>query len=120
MKMWHLGTWVSSGLGDAGTVGLNHEGVFQPKSFCCFPDRFRVPPGCSTELNHFGYQFLQRLFEKHDKVGSSAGAPGEGMLCWAFAPLTTPLCQGAHRAPWKGFPLPHSIPSLGAFGHSEL
>ncbi|XP_032929856.1 mitochondrial Rho GTPase 2 isoform X2 [Catharus ustulatus] len=29
--------------------------------------QFRVPSGCSTELNHFGYQFLQRLFEKHDK-----------------------------------------------------
>ncbi|XP_017664162.1 PREDICTED: WD repeat-containing protein 90 [Lepidothrix coronata] len=29
--------------------------------------QFRVPPGCSTELNHLGYQFLQRLFEKHDK-----------------------------------------------------
>uniref|UniRef100_A0A8B9SAK8 Mitochondrial Rho GTPase 2 n=1 Tax=Apteryx owenii TaxID=8824 RepID=A0A8B9SAK8_APTOW len=28
---------------------------------------FRLPPGCSTELNHLGYQFLQRLFEKHDK-----------------------------------------------------
>uniref|UniRef100_A0A8C3NDR9 Mitochondrial Rho GTPase n=1 Tax=Geospiza parvula TaxID=87175 RepID=A0A8C3NDR9_GEOPR len=29
--------------------------------------QIRVPPGCSTELNHLGYQFLQRLFEKHDK-----------------------------------------------------
>lgn len=27
-----------------------------------------MPQGCSTELNHFGYQFLQRMFEKHDKV----------------------------------------------------
>ncbi|XP_036159095.1 mitochondrial Rho GTPase 2 isoform X1 [Myotis myotis] len=26
-----------------------------------------VPPGCSTELNHFGYQFVQRVFEKHDQ-----------------------------------------------------
>ncbi|NXS98392.1 MIRO2 GTPase, partial [Jacana jacana] len=29
--------------------------------------QLRVPAGCSTELNHLGYQFLQRLFEKHDK-----------------------------------------------------
>ena len=35
------------------------------------PGRFRLPPGCSTELNHLGYQFLQRLFEKHDKVCSA-------------------------------------------------
>uniref|UniRef100_A0A452RB87 Mitochondrial Rho GTPase n=3 Tax=Ursus TaxID=9639 RepID=A0A452RB87_URSAM len=26
-----------------------------------------VPPGCSTELNHLGYQFVQRVFEKHDQ-----------------------------------------------------
>lgn len=32
---------------------------------CC---RFHVPPGCSTELNHFGYQFVQKVFEKHDQV----------------------------------------------------
>lgn len=32
------------------------------------PHRLHVPPGCSTELNHFGYQFVQRVFEKHDQV----------------------------------------------------
>lgn len=32
------------------------------------PYSLPVPPGCSTELNHLGYQFVQRLFEKHDQV----------------------------------------------------
>ncbi|KAM6897856.1 mitochondrial Rho GTPase 2 [Xenentodon cancila] len=27
----------------------------------------RVPVGCTTELNHFGHQFLQRLFDKYDE-----------------------------------------------------
>lgn len=27
-----------------------------------------VDTGCTTELTHLGYQFLQTLFEKHDKV----------------------------------------------------
>ncbi|XP_054067048.1 mitochondrial Rho GTPase 2 isoform X4 [Rissa tridactyla] len=39
--------------------------------------QFRVPPGCSTELNHLGYQFLQRLFEKHDKDQDGALSPTE-------------------------------------------
>ncbi|XP_048722758.2 mitochondrial Rho GTPase 2 isoform X2 [Caretta caretta] len=38
---------------------------------------FRVPQGCSTELNHFGYQFLQRMFEKHDKDRDGALSPVE-------------------------------------------
>nr|XP_014429766.1 mitochondrial Rho GTPase 2 [Pelodiscus sinensis] len=37
----------------------------------------RVPQGSSTELNHFGYQFLQRMFEKHDKDGDGALCPVE-------------------------------------------
>ncbi|XP_029140570.1 mitochondrial Rho GTPase 2 isoform X2 [Protobothrops mucrosquamatus] len=37
----------------------------------------RVPQDCSTELNHFGYQFLQRMFEKHDKDRDGALSPGE-------------------------------------------
>ncbi|XP_054246965.1 mitochondrial Rho GTPase 2 isoform X9 [Indicator indicator] len=39
--------------------------------------QFRLPPGCSTELNHLGYQFLQRLFEKHDKDQDGALSPAE-------------------------------------------
>ncbi|KFV64772.1 Mitochondrial Rho GTPase 2, partial [Dryobates pubescens] len=47
---------------------------------------FRLPPGCSTELNHLGYQFLQRAFEKHDKVGTAGhcwALLGSAGLCWA-------------------------------------
>uniref|UniRef100_A0A8B9UB65 EF-hand domain-containing protein n=1 Tax=Anas zonorhyncha TaxID=75864 RepID=A0A8B9UB65_9AVES len=39
--------------------------------------QFRLPPGCSSELNHLGYQFLQRLFEKHDKDQDGALSPAE-------------------------------------------
>uniref|UniRef100_A0A667XSB4 Mitochondrial Rho GTPase n=1 Tax=Myripristis murdjan TaxID=586833 RepID=A0A667XSB4_9TELE len=37
----------------------------------------RVPVGCSSELNHLGYQFLQRLFEKYDEDKDSALSPTE-------------------------------------------
>ncbi len=30
--------------------------------------RLRVPVGCTTELNHLGHEFLQRLFDKYDEV----------------------------------------------------
>ncbi|KAK0145975.1 Mitochondrial Rho GTPase 2 [Merluccius polli] len=30
--------------------------------------QLRVPAGCTTELNHLGHQFLQRLFDKYDEV----------------------------------------------------
>lgn len=56
------------------------------------PGRFRLPPGCSSELNHLGYQFLQRLFEKHDKVGTTVG------LCGSLAALHLPLLSFQRRA----------------------
>ena len=56
------------------------------------PGRFRLPPGCSSELNHLGYQFLQRLFEKHDKVGTTVG------LCGSLAALCLPLLPFQQRA----------------------
>uniref|UniRef100_A0A8D0GY61 Mitochondrial Rho GTPase n=1 Tax=Sphenodon punctatus TaxID=8508 RepID=A0A8D0GY61_SPHPU len=37
----------------------------------------RVPHNSSTELNHFGYQFLQRMFEKYDKDRDGALSPVE-------------------------------------------
>ncbi|XP_041829966.1 mitochondrial Rho GTPase 2 isoform X1 [Melanotaenia boesemani] len=37
----------------------------------------RVPVGCTTELNHFGRQFLQRLFDKYDEDKDSALSPTE-------------------------------------------
>lgn len=36
-----------------------------------------VPPGCSTELNHRGYQFVQRMFEKHDQDHDGVLSPTE-------------------------------------------
>uniref|UniRef100_A0A3B1JJ62 Mitochondrial Rho GTPase 2 n=1 Tax=Astyanax mexicanus TaxID=7994 RepID=A0A3B1JJ62_ASTMX len=39
--------------------------------------QLRVPVGCTTELNHLGYQFLQRLFEKYDEDKDSALSPVE-------------------------------------------
>lgn len=32
---------------------------------CC---RIKIPPDCTTELNHNAYHFLQSVFDKHDKV----------------------------------------------------
>uniref|UniRef100_A0A670Y1Z2 Uncharacterized protein n=1 Tax=Pseudonaja textilis TaxID=8673 RepID=A0A670Y1Z2_PSETE len=40
-------------------------------------DDYLLPQDCSTELNHFGYQFLQRMFEKHDKDHDGALSPAE-------------------------------------------
>lgn len=33
--------------------------------------RLRVPVSCTTEINHLGHQFLQRLFDKYDEVSCS-------------------------------------------------
>uniref|UniRef100_A0A2K5Y318 Mitochondrial Rho GTPase 2 n=1 Tax=Mandrillus leucophaeus TaxID=9568 RepID=A0A2K5Y318_MANLE len=38
------------------------------RSFGYSDTLLHVPPGCSTELNHLGYQFVQRVFEKHDQL----------------------------------------------------
>ncbi|XP_040031859.2 mitochondrial Rho GTPase 2 [Gasterosteus aculeatus] len=37
----------------------------------------RVPVGCTTEFNHLGHQFLQRLFDKYDEDKDSALSPAE-------------------------------------------
>ncbi|XP_064178406.1 mitochondrial Rho GTPase 2 isoform X1 [Anguilla rostrata] len=39
--------------------------------------QLHVPAGCSTELNHLGFEFLQRLFEKYDEDKDSALSPTE-------------------------------------------
>lgn len=38
--------------------------LFLVFSFC----RFDVPPDCSVELSHLGYQFFTEIFEIFDKV----------------------------------------------------
>ncbi|XP_064415179.1 mitochondrial Rho GTPase 2 isoform X2 [Latimeria chalumnae] len=39
--------------------------------------QFRLPHDSSTELNHRGYQFLQKVFEKYDADGDGALSPSE-------------------------------------------
>ncbi|KAG9349880.1 hypothetical protein JZ751_026233 [Albula glossodonta] len=39
--------------------------------------QLRVPVGCSTELNHMGFEFLQKLFEKYDEDKDSALSSAE-------------------------------------------
>uniref|UniRef100_A0A4W3I7M9 Mitochondrial Rho GTPase 2 n=1 Tax=Callorhinchus milii TaxID=7868 RepID=A0A4W3I7M9_CALMI len=41
-----------------------------------YPD-LQVPHNCTTELNHYGYQFLQRIFEKYDVDKDGALSPTE-------------------------------------------
>uniref|UniRef100_A0A8C7BGI7 Mitochondrial Rho GTPase n=1 Tax=Neovison vison TaxID=452646 RepID=A0A8C7BGI7_NEOVI len=47
-----------------------------------------VPPGCSTELNHFGYQFVQRVFEKHDRDRDGCLSPAELDSFFSVFPAT--------------------------------
>ncbi|XP_032957928.1 mitochondrial Rho GTPase 2 isoform X1 [Rhinolophus ferrumequinum] len=65
----HETTWTilrRFGYGDA--LELSPDYLFPP---------LHVPPGCSTELNHFGYQFVQKVFEKHDQDRDGALSPAE-------------------------------------------
>lgn len=65
----HETTWTilrRFGYGD--TLELSSDYLFPP---------LHVPPGCSTELNHFGYQFVQRVFEKHDQDRDGTLSPVE-------------------------------------------
>ncbi|XP_066239122.1 mitochondrial Rho GTPase 2 isoform X4 [Saccopteryx leptura] len=55
----HETTWtILRRFGYSDTLELSTDYLFPP---------LHVPAGCSTELNHFGYQFVQRVFEKHDQ-----------------------------------------------------
>uniref|UniRef100_A0A8C8W2Z9 Mitochondrial Rho GTPase n=1 Tax=Peromyscus maniculatus bairdii TaxID=230844 RepID=A0A8C8W2Z9_PERMB len=66
--------------------------------YLCPP--LHVPPGCSTELNHRGYQFVQRVFEKHDQDHDGALSPAE--LQNLFSVFSV--------APW-GPELAHTVPT---------
>ncbi|KAM6166677.1 mitochondrial Rho GTPase 2 isoform 2-T2 [Erethizon dorsatum] len=57
-----------------------------------------VPAGCSTELNHLGYQFVQQVFEKHDQDGDGALSLEELQNLFSVFPV----------APW-GPELPHTV-----------
>ncbi|XP_066966976.1 mitochondrial Rho GTPase isoform X2 [Macrobrachium rosenbergii] len=51
-----------------------------------FPS-LRVPPGCTTELNHAGYAFLTGLFEKYDQDQDSALNPQELVDLFSTCPV---------------------------------
>ena len=81
MSDWAWGSWIlrwgllaclSLGWGVGCVAGLCWEEVpCSARELSTAPPgahRLRVPPGCSAELNHRGYQFVQRMFEKHDQV----------------------------------------------------
>ncbi|XP_033614376.1 mitochondrial Rho GTPase 2 isoform X10 [Fukomys damarensis] len=57
-----------------------------------------VPPGCSTELNHHGYQFVQQVFEKHDQDCDGALSREELQNLFSVFPML----------PW-GPELPHTV-----------
>ncbi|XP_023567210.1 mitochondrial Rho GTPase 2 isoform X1 [Octodon degus] len=62
-----------------------------------FPS-LHVPPGCSTELNHHGYQFVQQVFEKHDQDCDGVLSLDELQNLFSVFPV----------APW-GPELPHTV-----------
>ncbi|XP_030624278.1 mitochondrial Rho GTPase 2 isoform X7 [Chanos chanos] len=65
----HETTWtILRKFGYDDTLELTDDYLYPP---------LRVPVGCTTELNHLGYQFLQRLFEKYDEDKDSALSPAE-------------------------------------------
>ncbi|XP_061086693.1 mitochondrial Rho GTPase 2 isoform X1 [Conger conger] len=59
--------------------------------------QLHVPVGCSTELNHLGFQFLQRLFEKYDEDKDSALSHAELKNLFSVFP-NMPLGADAHTA----------------------
>uniref|UniRef100_A0A4W4EFG5 Mitochondrial Rho GTPase n=2 Tax=Electrophorus electricus TaxID=8005 RepID=A0A4W4EFG5_ELEEL len=65
----HETTWaILRKFGYDDTLELTDDYLYPP---------LRVPVGCTTELTHLGYQFLQRLFEKYDEDKDSALSPAE-------------------------------------------
>nr|XP_020452788.1 mitochondrial Rho GTPase 1-A-like [Monopterus albus] len=56
----HETTWtVLRRFGYDDDLELNQDYLFPP---------LKIPPGCTTELNHNAYLFLQSVFDKHDKT----------------------------------------------------
>uniref|UniRef100_A0A8P4KK84 Mitochondrial Rho GTPase n=1 Tax=Dicentrarchus labrax TaxID=13489 RepID=A0A8P4KK84_DICLA len=65
----HETTWtVLRRFGYDDDLELNQDYLFPP---------LKVPPGCTTELNHNAYLFLQSVFDKHDKDRDCALSPEE-------------------------------------------
>ncbi|XP_020032714.1 mitochondrial Rho GTPase 2 [Castor canadensis] len=86
----HETTWtILRRFGYSDALELTADYLFPP---------LHVPPGCSTELNHRGYQFVQRIFEKHDQDHDGALSPSELQSLYSVFPV----------APW-GPELPHTV-----------
>ncbi|KAL4675994.1 hypothetical protein H8959_010139 [Pygathrix nigripes] len=86
----HETTWtILRSFGYSDTLELTADYLFPP---------LHVPPGCSTELNHLGYQFVQRVFEKHDQDRDGALSPMELQSLFSVFPA----------APW-GPELPRTV-----------
>ncbi|KAE8300005.1 Mitochondrial Rho GTPase 1-A [Larimichthys crocea] len=65
----HETTWtVLRRFGYDDDLELNQDYLFPP---------LKVPPDCTTELNHNAYLFLQSVFDKHDKDRDCALSPDE-------------------------------------------
>uniref|UniRef100_A0A672N9E3 Mitochondrial Rho GTPase 2 n=1 Tax=Sinocyclocheilus grahami TaxID=75366 RepID=A0A672N9E3_SINGR len=65
----HETTWtILRKFGYDDTLDLTDDYLYPP---------LRVSVGCSTELNHLGHQFLQKLFDKYDEDKDSALSPAE-------------------------------------------
>nr|XP_039333795.1 mitochondrial Rho GTPase 2 isoform X1 [Saimiri boliviensis boliviensis] len=86
----HETTWtILRRFGYSDALELTADYLFPP---------LHVPPGCSTELNHLGYQFVQRVFEKHDQDHDGALSPVELQSLFSVFPA----------APW-GPELPRMV-----------
>ncbi|XP_032316549.1 mitochondrial Rho GTPase 2 isoform X8 [Camelus ferus] len=98
----HETTWTilrRFGYGDS--LELTADYLFPP---------LRVPPGCSAELNHRGYQFVQRMFEKHDQDRDGALSPAELQSLFSVFPaapwgpqLSRTVRTEAGRLPLHGY-----------------
>uniref|UniRef100_A0A671LNW9 Mitochondrial Rho GTPase n=1 Tax=Sinocyclocheilus anshuiensis TaxID=1608454 RepID=A0A671LNW9_9TELE len=65
----HETTWtILRKFGYDDTLDLTDDYLYPP---------LRVSVGCTTELNHLGHQFLQKLFDKYDEDKDSALSPAE-------------------------------------------
>ncbi|XP_056432378.1 mitochondrial Rho GTPase 2 isoform X2 [Gadus chalcogrammus] len=76
----HETTWtILRSYGYDDTLELTDDYLYPP---------LRVPAGCTTEINHLGHQFLQRLFDKYDEDKDSALSPGELRNLFCVFPYT--------------------------------
>ncbi|KAL0156258.1 hypothetical protein M9458_047504, partial [Cirrhinus mrigala] len=81
----HETTWtILRKFGYDDTLELTDDYLYPPMNknqylsdLCVCFCRLRVSVGCTTELNHLGHQFLQKLFDKYDEDKDSALSPAE-------------------------------------------